>query len=243
MATAFLAMKEVYGTDAFRVSEAEARNPEMMLERANALSGQFIFDDQTHFLRDDFGHEAILGLGEFAAEHWNPKLKEEGVTLERYKFENYVRELWYNSDTKMALLSGAPFDDPTWWLLSNDQIVRARDMVNDFAGSKRMLGHAVITPRPARLDGGGGPRDRGTQAEFLEVLHHRRPARAVEISVAARRRGVDVSLLREIVEGGHQHHLHPQGPAAAGLRAVVPRRVGTRHRVGHRARPRRTGRR
>lgn len=146
MATAFVAMKEIYGTDAFRVSDAEARDPEMMLERANALSGQFIFDDQTHFLRDDFAHEAILGLGEFAAEHWNPKLKEEGLSLERYKFENYIRELWYNSDTKMSLLSGAPFDDPTWWLLSNDQIIRARDMVNDFAGSQRMLGHAVITP-------------------------------------------------------------------------------------------------
>ncbi len=153
MATAFLAMKEVYGTDAFRVSEAEAREPEMMLERANALAGQFIFDDQTHFLRDDFGHEAILGLGEFAAEHWNPKLKEEGVTLTRYKFENYIRELWYNSDTKMSLLSGAPFDDPTWWLLSNDQIVAARDMVNDFAGSQRMLAHAVITPgQPGWMD-------------------------------------------------------------------------------------------
>ena len=68
MATAFLAMKEVYGTNVFQVSEAEARDPEMMLERTAALSGQFIFDDQTHFLRDDFAHEAILGLGEFAAE-------------------------------------------------------------------------------------------------------------------------------------------------------------------------------
>ena len=146
MATAFLAMSQVYGTDAFRVSEAEAREPDMMLERANALSGQFIFDDQTHFLRDDFAHEAILGLGEFAAEHWNPKLKEEGLSLTRYKFENYIRELWYSSDTKMALLSGAPFDDPSWWLLSNDQIINARESVNKFAGSRRLLGHSVITP-------------------------------------------------------------------------------------------------
>ena len=46
----------------------------------------------------------------------------------------------------MALLSGAPFDDPTWWLLGNDQIVAARDMVNDFAGTTRLLGHSVITP-------------------------------------------------------------------------------------------------
>ena len=48
----------------------------------------------------------------------------------------------------MALLSGAPFDDPTWWLLGNDQIVAARDMINDFAGTTRMLGHSVITPKP-----------------------------------------------------------------------------------------------
>ena len=46
----------------------------------------------------------------------------------------------------MALLSGAPFDDPTWWLLGNDQIVAARDMINDFAGTTRMLGHSVISP-------------------------------------------------------------------------------------------------
>jgi hypothetical protein len=46
----------------------------------------------------------------------------------------------------MALLSGAPFDDPTWWLLHNDQIVAARDMINDFAGTTRMLAHTVITP-------------------------------------------------------------------------------------------------
>ena len=125
MATAFMAMNEIYGGGVFKVSEAEARDPEMMLERTASLEGQFIFDDQTHFLRDDFPHEAILGLGEFAAEHWNPKLKEEGLSLTRYKFENYIAELWYRSDTKIALLSGAPFDDPSWWLLGNDQIVAA----------------------------------------------------------------------------------------------------------------------
>jgi hypothetical protein len=32
------------------------------------------------FVRDDFAHKQLLGLGEFAAEHWNPVLKKEGVT-------------------------------------------------------------------------------------------------------------------------------------------------------------------
>ena len=30
--------------------------------------------------------------------------------------------------------------------LGNDQIVAARDMINDFAGTTRMLSHSVITP-------------------------------------------------------------------------------------------------
>ena len=45
--------------------------------------------------------------------------------LARYKFENFVKEIYVDSDTKVALLSGAPFDDPTWDLLTNDQIARA----------------------------------------------------------------------------------------------------------------------
>src|SRR5262249_40574232 len=53
----------------------------------------------------------------------------------------------YDSDTSLALLSGAPFDDPSWWLLSNEQIVKAREIINDFAGSRRLLAHSVITPK------------------------------------------------------------------------------------------------
>jgi predicted TIM-barrel fold metal-dependent hydrolase len=149
MAAAFLAMNEIYGP-VFRVEAAEQHDPEMMLARAQSLAGQFIFDVQTHFVRDDFKHEELLGLAQFASQHWNPKMLEEGVTsLARYKFQNYVKEIYYDSDTNLALLSGAPFDDPSWWLLSNEQIVSARAMINDFAGSRRLLAHTVITPKQA----------------------------------------------------------------------------------------------
>src|SRR5712672_2289211 len=43
MAAAFLAMKEVYGANVFQVDAAEAREPELMLARAQSLAGQFIF--------------------------------------------------------------------------------------------------------------------------------------------------------------------------------------------------------
>ena len=88
----------------------------------------------------------LLGLAQFAAQHWNPALKGDDSSLVRYKFQNYVKEVYYDSDTNIALLSGAPFDDPSWWLLSNEQIVKAREVINDFAGSRRLLAHTVITP-------------------------------------------------------------------------------------------------
>src|SRR4029450_9890165 len=168
MAAAFLAMNEIYGSSVFqgdwggaRAAEvtrgraARARGePRVTRARAQRLSGQFIFDVQTHFVRDDFDHKELLDLAKFAAQHWNPKMKEEGVSsLARYKFQNYVKEVYYDSDTNMALLSGAPFDDPSWWLLSNEQIVKARELINDFAGSRRLLAHSVITPRqPGWMD-------------------------------------------------------------------------------------------
>src|SRR2546422_1656043 len=133
MAAAFLAMNEVFGP-VFDVSPAEAQMPGVANQRAGALSKQFIIDAQTHFVRDDFKQEGLLDLAKYAKQNWNPALWGEN-NLARYKFENYLKEIFVDSDTKVALLSGAPFDDPTWDLLTNDQIVAARTPINKFAGS------------------------------------------------------------------------------------------------------------
>ena len=166
MAAAFLAMNKVF-VSLYDVSEAEAADPARAAERIEALKGQFIFDDQTHFIRDDFQHEELLGLGLYAGQFWNPELTlNEQTTLYYYKFENYVRQIFLNSDTSPAVLSGAPFDDPSWWILPNEQIYEAVNMVNTTAGSTRMLGHAVVTP--------GQP---GWMDEVDQVLAERPPAR------------------------------------------------------------------
>jgi predicted TIM-barrel fold metal-dependent hydrolase len=147
MAAAFLAMNEVFGS-VFAVSGAEAAAPGVADERAAGLAGQFIVDVQTHFVRDDFNQEGLLGLAQYARQHWNPALVGE-KSLARYKFENYVKEVFVDSDTKVALLSGAPFDDPSWDLLTNDQIAAARAAINRIAGSRRLLAHSVFTPKKA----------------------------------------------------------------------------------------------
>src|SRR6516162_6818042 len=146
MAAAFLAMNDVFGR-LFVIDRAEAAEPAAAAERVNSLAGQFIFDDQVHFVRDDYQGERILRLAKYASEHWNPAmLKDAGLTVARYKFDNFVKEIFLDSDTKIGLLSGAPFDDPSLWFLTNDQIARARKVVNAIAGSRRLLAHSLVTP-------------------------------------------------------------------------------------------------
>ena len=153
MAAAFLAMNEVYG-DVFKVSEAEAADREMSAEMAADNDGQFVFDVQTHFVRDDYTQEGFLGFIKHGAEVWQSGgVDAETVSMYNLKFENYVREMYLNSDTDLAVLSGAPFDDASWEFLSNEQIADAVDIVNTTAGSKRLLGHAVVRPgQPGWMD-------------------------------------------------------------------------------------------
>ncbi len=148
MATAFLAMNKIHGDNIFDVSEAEANDMQMSDYRKKQLANQFIFDDQTHFIRDDFKQEGLLGLTKWAVgAKVNPDINSAPMTLSRYKMDNYLKEIFLDSDTKISLLSGAPFDDPSWWLLSNDAIQNACRSVNKMAGSTRMLGHTIITPK------------------------------------------------------------------------------------------------
>src|SRR5881409_1626302 len=151
MAAAFLAMNDVFGP-VFDVSRAEAQQPGVAAQRAGALAGQFIVDVQTHFVRDDFKQTGLLDLAKYAKQNWNPALTGEN-DLTRFKFENYVREVFVDSDTKVALLSGAPFYDQTWDLLTNDQIAAGRAAINRIADSRRMLAHAVFTPKKSNWMG------------------------------------------------------------------------------------------
>jgi uncharacterized protein len=147
LAAAFLAMNEVFG-NLFEVSPAEAAEPEAAAERSKRLAGQFILDNQTHFVKDDYQVKDILFLAQYADQHWNPGLLKDqyGLNLDRYKFHNYVNLMYLDSDTKVGLLSGAPFDIAAEWFLNNDQIKQGADAVNSVAGTKRLLFHSVITP-------------------------------------------------------------------------------------------------
>ena len=146
MAAAFVAMNEVYGP-VFGASRTEAATPEMANERAAGLRGQFIMDMHTHFLRDD---TRITGFADMRTAvgqaGWNKELAAREQTVEDLKFANYVKEMFLDSDTKIALISSAPSDIEQDWFLTNEQMAQARERVNREAGSKRLYAHMIFTP-------------------------------------------------------------------------------------------------
>ena len=144
LAMIFFAMNQVHAPF-FSVDAAEITDKDASKERKDSLAKQFIFDAQLHFVQDDYPLKGILGLRQ-AAKSWNPRLKEEEVTLERIKFENFFKEVFLDSQTSVGLLSSAPADDPAKWFITNDQIARARQTVNGRLGARRLLGHGVFTP-------------------------------------------------------------------------------------------------
>jgi predicted TIM-barrel fold metal-dependent hydrolase len=146
MAAAFLAMNDTYGP-VFGVSRAEAQTPEMANERAKRLSGQFIMDMHTHFLRDDTRIQTFLLQRQAVGKAgWNPAIKVEEQTIDSLKFANYLKEIYLDSDTKVACISGAPSEIPGDWFLTNEMKTRYRATINSIAGSKRAFAHAIFTP-------------------------------------------------------------------------------------------------
>ncbi|MFZ9440931.1 MAG: hypothetical protein ACO260_11630, partial [Hylemonella sp.] len=146
MAAAFVAMNDTYGP-VFGVSRAEAATPDMANERARKLSGQFIMDMHTHFLRDDTRIKTFINQREAVGKAgWNPAIKTGAQTIDDLKFANYLKEIYLDSDTKVACISGAPSEIPEDWFLTNDMKKRSRDVINSISGSRRAFSHAIFTP-------------------------------------------------------------------------------------------------
>jgi predicted TIM-barrel fold metal-dependent hydrolase len=153
MAASFVAMNEVYGP-IFEASRAEAATPAMAQERAASLKDQFIMDMHTHFLRDDTRLTNFVSMRNAVGKAgWNKTLGEREQTIEDLKYANYVKEMFLDSDTKIALISSSPSEVEQDWFLTNEQMAAAREKVNSEAGSRRLFAHMIFTPgRPGWLD-------------------------------------------------------------------------------------------
>ena len=142
MATAFLAMNEVFG-ETFRVSQAEAMETAAFKE--SWPKDQFILDVHTHHVKDSIkGPLAFRKItGKFGL---NPDLKDVVPADDDLHRGNYMKEMFMDSDTVMAMISGATIGKREHFALLPEEMVATRDLLNQAAGSQRMLSHGLADP-------------------------------------------------------------------------------------------------
>jgi predicted TIM-barrel fold metal-dependent hydrolase len=145
LATALIAMNEVFGAF-FDVSKAEAKDPEAFEEKWP--KDQFIFDIQTHHVDVSKKWYDDTDDGKRVAAFFRMLRRGKTIedTLDQLNRVHYIKELFGDSDTVMAVISGVPSREWDKNPLPPDQMVATRKFVNDLAGSRRVLSHGLLRP-------------------------------------------------------------------------------------------------
>jgi len=151
LATCFLASNKVWGEN-FEVMEEESWEPQASAERY-PKGEYFVMDVQAHFTD---GYALNFRNMEF--------VKNMGFQLsndkEAYSFRNFVKEMFFDSDTDMLVISGVPGRERTrdekgnvpegrargGGVLPSWLMAYARDEINRLAGSTRTLSQGNLAP-------------------------------------------------------------------------------------------------
>ena len=143
MATAFAAMNQVFGPF-FTVEAAELLEP----AAAGGKTRYFIFDMQTHHVDPAGPPQFLSDLLSFRtlARVWNPELKKSEPRMEDLFLENFIKEIFLDSETDLALISGVPSVEEKDNILPPDKMIKTRSLINQLANSKRMISHGLFAP-------------------------------------------------------------------------------------------------
>lgn len=146
MAAALVALNQVFG-DCYDVSAAEVEDQQAFAEKWP--KDQFIFDVQTHHVDVSRKWYDDTPDGKKVLQFFRllrPGAKDVEENLDLLNRVHYVKEIFGDSDTVMAVISGVPSREWDKNPLPPDQMVATRKYVNDLAGSQRVLSHGLLRP-------------------------------------------------------------------------------------------------
>src|SRR5262244_3930556 len=153
MAVAMLAYNEIFGKT-YEVDPVEALDPAAFAEKWPKT--EFIFDNQTHhvdvesrwFEASEFGKQAADFLRNF-----RPNANSTAERLALLNQAHYIKELFLDSDTMMAIISGVPTAEWRENILPPDKMVKTRNDINRLAGgTQRMISHGLLRPNMGKSE-------------------------------------------------------------------------------------------
>jgi uncharacterized protein len=161
MAASFLAMNAVFGRF-FDVLPFEVADAAAFQERSGPSF--FIFDVQLHYVsagydpsnaegsrRGAVSKQALLGLRR-SSRRLNPKLESDRGTMADLSWENFVKEVFLDSETSIGLISTPPGPYPQEAVVPPKEMTHIRDEINRITQSRRMLAHGLVSPQLGQAD-------------------------------------------------------------------------------------------
>jgi hypothetical protein len=163
MAAALLAMNYAFGRF-FHIEEIELFETAAFAEQQT--DPYFVFDVQTHYVSFHYdpsdaesgrkgavSKQALLSLRKHIREAGlNPKLAGDRGTLDDLSWKNFVKEVFFDSETTVGLISTPPGPYPQEAVVPPKEMAHIRDEINRLAGSQRMLAHGLATPQLGAAD-------------------------------------------------------------------------------------------
>lgn len=146
MAAAFVALNSVFG-DHFSVSASEMFEPLATDEKFPKKP--FIFDIHTHHVAAPKiikSPPLIPGYRAAGAAWGNDALKGREHKWEDLYLANYIKEMFLDSDTSMAVITGLPAREDDQNVLTPAEMIETRAEINGLAKSKRIVAHGLFSP-------------------------------------------------------------------------------------------------
>ncbi|MGD9589093.1 MAG: amidohydrolase family protein [Pyrinomonadaceae bacterium] len=146
MAAAFLAMNSVFGKY-FEVDAAEMFNPAVADERWPKKP--FIFDIHTHHVgagKIIQSPPLIPGYRAAGAAWGNKDLVGREHAWQDLYLASYIKEMFLDSDTSMAVITGLPAKTDDQNVLTPNEMIETRAEINGLARSKRLIAHGLFSP-------------------------------------------------------------------------------------------------
>jgi predicted TIM-barrel fold metal-dependent hydrolase len=156
MATALMAINIVSGcgdcdngSGGFAVDDCATRDPAAARERFSA--DFFVMDVQTHHADLDGAVGMNPGLQEFfkvfricGPGNTTPDCTRQDI--QELSRANYIKEVFLDSETAVAIMSGIPAPAASLQLIGNAAMAATRDLGNELGASQRMLTQGMLTP-------------------------------------------------------------------------------------------------
>jgi predicted TIM-barrel fold metal-dependent hydrolase len=151
MAAAFVALNSVFGSY-FDVSASELYDPAATDEKFP--KNPFIFDIHTHHVASKkvIKIPPLLQYREVGGMWGNTQLVDKEHKWEDLYLANYIKEMFLDSDTSMAVITGLPAKTDDQNVLTPAEMVETRAEVNGLARSRRIIAHGLFSPDLGKSD-------------------------------------------------------------------------------------------